>query len=41
MRCLELDMTTFVEALEFHGFAKTWAETFAGLPIRFDNSRHG
>jgi hypothetical protein len=39
-RCLELVMTTFVEALEFREFAKTWAETFAALLIRSDNSMH-
>jgi hypothetical protein len=41
MRCLELVMTTFVEAVEFRGFAQTSAETFAVLLIRFDNSMHG
>ena len=40
MRCLELVMTTFVEALEFREFAKRWAETFAVLLIGFDNSAH-
>jgi len=34
-------MTTFDEALEFREFAKTWAETFAVLLIRFNNSMHG
>jgi hypothetical protein len=33
MRCLELVMTTFIEALEFREFAKTSAESFAVLPI--------